>query len=182
MKKATLALLMCAGLVGTVGPAEAQRTSDPNLRNFYMARQQWQIIDDSPVVTGSPGMPGGAAAAGAGALPAGPMPLPKAGWQPYSSSIPSVRTALPQVNTGVPKALPPAQNKSGQMAKAGSLKLPKQATPAPSGPVSVKSYQAYKGYGGSLTPSTGSAYGGGGLQTQTQVQGSVLHWARGKRR
>jgi hypothetical protein len=185
MIKATLALLLCAGLVGSTGAAMAQRTSDPNLRNFYMARQQWSITDDSPVITGSPGMPPGAASGAMGGMPGGPPPLPKAGWQGYSSQIPSVRTALPQVNTGVPKTLPRAQNVSGQQAKAGSLKPGKPGKPAvakPAGPVGTQTYQAYKGYGGSLTPSTGSGYGSGGMRTSTGVSGNVLDWARKKRR
>ncbi len=182
MIKATLALLLCAGLVGSTGAALAQRSSDPNLRNFYMARQQWSVTDDSPVITGSPGAPPGAAAGGMGGLPAGPAPLPRAGWQGYSTQIPSVKTALPQVNNGVPKALPRAQNLSGQQAKAGSLKLKPQAA-KPTGPVGTQTYQAYKGYGGGLTPSTGSGYGSGsGLRTTTGVQGNVLDWARKKRR
>ena len=181
MTKATLALLLCAGLVGSTGAAMAQRSSDPNLRNFYMARQQWQITDDTPVVTGSPGAPPGAAAGGMGGMPAGPAPLPRAGWTGYSSQIPSVKTALPQVNNGVPKSLPRAQNVSGQQAKAGTLKPMKPAKPA--GPVGTQTYQAYKGYGGSLTPSTGSGYGSGsGLRTSTGVKGNVLDWARKTRR
>jgi len=179
MRKATLALLLCAGLVGGTGAAMAQRTSDPNLRNFYMARQQWSITDDSPVITGSPGAAAGAAGGAMGGMQGGPPPLPKAGWQGYSSQIPSVRTALPQVNNGVPKSLPKAQNLSGQQAKAGSLKPGKPAAAKPAGPVGTESYQAYKGYGGSLTPSTGYGSGSGsGVRTSTGVQGNVLNWAR----
>lgn len=50
MQKTCLTLLLCAGLVGAPGPASAQPTSDPNLRNFYMGRQQVTITDDSPIV------------------------------------------------------------------------------------------------------------------------------------
>lgn len=157
------------------------RQTDPNMGHFYMARQQWQIIEDAPVVTGQPGSPGGAAQQMA--APNRPVPLPKAGWMPYSSSIPSVQNALPQVNNGVPKpmpAAPPPSRPSGMHGKAGNLNLKPKAQTA-SGPPAVKSYSSYKGYGGGLpSGQAASASAGGGSSASTNVKGSVLHWARPK--
>lgn len=180
MKKSICILLLCAGFAGVSGPALAQggyRSNDPNIGHFYMARQEWQYIDNSPVVTGQPGSPG---AAGQGAMPpaAAPAPLPKAGWVPYSSTIPSVQNALPKVNNGVPKPMPAAApGPSGQRGKAGSLNLRRPAAAAaPAGPPAVKSYAPYKGYGGGSTGSAAS--GGAGYSSSTQVKGSVLHFTR----
>jgi hypothetical protein len=183
MRRQILCLLVCAVITSTAGAAMAQggfRQSDPNIGHFYMARQQWQIIEDAPVVTGQPGSPGGAAQQMA--APNRPVPLPKAGWMPYSSSIPSVQNALPQVNNGVPKPMPAApaapRGPSGMHGKAGNLSL-KPKAPASSGPPTVKAYAPYKGYGGGA-PAGQSAYTGGGSSASTNVKGSVLHWARPK--
>jgi hypothetical protein len=150
-----------------------------------MARQQIEIIDESPMVQYKSGNP--AAAGGAyGALPAGRVPLPKAGLQQYSQSSPGFSGALPQVYNGVPKT-PPAPAKtssspSGLSGKAGSLKPTKTTTAKQPATNTVKTYNAYKGYGGS-TPSgaTGSAYGASQTQVQTNVSGSLLHWQKRKK-
>ncbi len=156
--------------------AQGYRSENPNLGHFYMGRQEWQYVDESPVIRGQPGAPVGQQ--GAGPAPAGPMPLPKAGFMPYSSTIPSVRDALPKVNNGVPKPMPAAAaGPSGMKGRAGSLK-PKQAASA--GPQGLKTYTPYKGYGGA--PATAAAGGGGSASTSTRVSGSVLHWARPKAR
>jgi hypothetical protein len=78
----------------------------------------------------------------------------------------------------------PPPGPSGMSGKAGALKAKKTGAAAPR-PSSnqVQTYNAYKGYGGNLTPP--STYGSGSsaasYSTNTNVQGSVLHWARKKR-
>ncbi len=173
---------MLGAIAAIIPSAHAQRSDNPNLRNFYMSRQQWTITDDAPIINDQRTQPG-ASQGGQGALPAGPAPLPKAGWQPYSSNIPSVRTALPEVNTGVPKNLPTAPSPRGVKANAGTLK-PKgpAAQSKPATPTTVQSYSTYRGYGSNLSPATGSGTGQGSMQSSTSVQGSVLHWARSKRK
>lgn len=184
MKLTVIPLIACAIGAASLTPALAQRSSDPNLRNFYMARQQISIDDDAPVIIDRRTNPQAAQGGGGVGGLTGPMALPKAGWQPYSSQIPGVQTALPAVSNGVPKSLPSGKTSKGLSADQGTLK-PKApaAIKKPSGPVTVQTYRAYKGYGGSLTPSTASgagSSGGSGYSTSTQVQGSVLHWARKK--
>jgi hypothetical protein len=76
---------------------------------------------------------------------------------------------LPKVENGVPKAPKPA---TGFSAHAGKLKIKPNAA-APHG---AQAYKPYQGYGGTPAPaSTASS-----TQTSTHVQGSLLHWARGK--
>lgn len=177
MRKRVVCLVLCAGFTALSQPAQAQgyRSSDPNMRNFYMGRQQWQYIDESPVVTGTPPTPG---AQGQGSLPAAPAQLPKAGWQPYSSSIPSVKNALPQVNNGVPKPVPAAPaGPAGLKGKAGNLK-PGSVAAKPSGPQAVKTYSTYKGYGGQAPAAGAHAAVGAGTSTSTNVKGNVLRWTR----
>lgn len=186
MRKTYMTLLLVAGMISAVTPSNAQPSSDPNLRNFYMARQQITITDDGPLINDQrtvpqPGAAGGGP--GAGGMPGLPVGLPRAGWQPYSSQIPSVRTALPKVNNGVPPKMPPA-TPGGLSGKAGALKAKPGAVAKPAAPAGVQSYQAYKGYGGNLTPSTSSGSGSGGAagySSTSNVQGSVLHWARKKK-
>jgi len=180
MRTIFLTFAVLAGLVAPAEQALAQRSSDPNFGHFYMGRQQITITDDSPIINDQRTMQGPGGGGGNGGLPAGPIPLPKAGWQPYSSTIPGVQTALPKVVNGVPPKMPaaPAGPKAMQ-GNAGALKAKAPAKPA--GPVTVKSYNAYKGYGGSLPGSTGAgASGGPSYSSNTAVQGSVLHWARKK--
>lgn len=165
-----LSLAMCATV-----PAFAQLQSDPNLGHFYMARQQITITDDAPSVNDQRTNP--AAAAGNGALPNRPIGLPRAGWQPYSQSIPNLRTSLPKTNNGVPeKAPPPRPVPTAMRARAGGLKAaakPKSSQPA--APV-VKAYAPYKQY----EPDSAAA-GSAALNSNSNVRGSVLHWARSRR-
>src|SRR5437868_14255508 len=101
MRKFYVSLLLCAFSAGVFLPALAQRASDPNFGHFYMARQQVTITDDGPIVNDQRTNPAAkGAGAGVGGMQGGPPPLPKAGWQPYSSEIPSVRTDLPKVANG----------------------------------------------------------------------------------
>lgn len=171
--------------------AQGYATSNPNMNHFYMARQQITITDDAPVVddrrTG--GAPG--AAGGAGAMPNRPVALPRAGWVPYSSSIPGLSTSLPKVNNGVPpKMPPPAPVQSGMKGKTGKLGASKSKPVAktPQAPT-VSTYTPYKGYGApaQMTKKPAPAlpapgYGSSAQQTQTNVRGNVLHWARVKRK
>ena len=184
MKLSLLSLCLAAGLgLSMTSAAQAQREADPNLRNFYMARQQVQILDDAPVVIDKRTNPQAAQQGGNGALPAGPVPLPKAGWQPYSSSVPSgMGSSLPKVVNGVPPKAPPQSAlipaKSG---KAGAWKRP-NAYAGPPKPA-VKSYGSYQGYGGK--PAVVQSSGGGAAtynsSSSTNVKGSVLHWSRTRR-
>lgn len=182
-----MAVLTVAALsVAFAEEAKAQQPSNPNMGHFYMARQQIQITDDSPVINyrgnGGGGQPGAQA-------PNRPMPLPRAGFQRFSQQLPSYSNTLPAVNNGVPKAPPPAPaapQKKGKSGKAGKYKAPAKpsataSTPAPTN--RMKTYSPYKGYDpkqstAAHTPTAGHTSNGG--QTKTNVRGSVLHWARGQ--
>jgi hypothetical protein len=179
MAKTTILMLsLTVYLGGFAGVALAQNTGktyDPNLRNFYMGRQEIQIIDDGPVINDqrtAPGAPGGN-----GALPANPAPLPKAGWQQYSPAKPMNMGPLPKVENGVPKAPPP--DPAGLHGKSARIKPVAKAPAAPSGP---KSYKPYAGYGGSqAAPPSGYGSSSNNSQSSSNVKGSVLHWARSRR-
>lgn len=147
--------------------AQGYRNDNPNLRQFYMARQQIQITDETPAVND---MRTGAAAGAA--APNAPQALPRAGFGSnmgglYNSS--AMKGGLPQVMNGVPKA-PPPPSPAALKARAGKLKaaVPK----APPGPAVVKTYSPYKTYG----TSGGSASSGGTMSSSGSVRGSVLHW------
>jgi hypothetical protein len=183
MFKDSLNAALVAGSIFSISavaclPAFAQqqyRGSDPNLRNFYMARQQIQIIDDSPIVTNSSNP--AAAAQGGGPAAGGRAPLPKAGFNSYMQSMPQNMGPLPKVENGVPKAPSPVPN--GFKANAGKLKI--KSAPVASGP---KSYSSYKGYGGSVPQTTAMpapASTSGDYSSSRNVQGSVLHWSRQRR-
>ena len=183
-----IAMLAVAALpVVFADEANAQRGNNPNLGHFYMARQQWQVTDDSPVIRYQGG---GAPGPNQQMAPQGPAPLPRAGFQQHSHKLPSYSHTLPGVVNGVPKRVPaPARTvskpvKKGNKGKSGKWKPPAKATAANKGPTKLKTYNPYKGYDPKATstaanPSTGHA--GSSHQTKTKVRGSVLHWARGNR-
>ena len=159
------------------GSAEAQdyRNDNPNMRNFYMARQQVQITDDAPTVNDMrtvPGAPGSAAVAG-------PRPLPRAGFGSYVNPTlvgGSMSSGLPQVVNGVPKAPPaaaPRKSPTGQRATANKIK----ATAAPAN--TVKAYKPYQTYP-AAAPAGSGASGGSMINSSSNVSGSVLHWNRKK--
>jgi len=172
-------LLMSAILLLASLPAPAQqygRSDNPNLRNFYMARQQIQIMDDAPQVNDMRTNPQ-AAQAGAAPQVTAPQALPRAGFNSYMSGYSGggAKGALPQVNNGVPQNLPSAgPDLTGKKASAGKMqpKAPK-APAAPRGPVVAKSYKPY-----ATVPSSQAQGGGSGglFNSSTSVQGSVLHW------
>ena len=175
---ALLAIGMCS-----LPAAQAQRGDNPNLRHFYMGRQQVQVIDDSPIIMHKPGEPGGAATMN-GSLPNRPMPLPAAGWQSYTpSQPPGFATGLPKTANGVPPK-PVQKGPAGNKAKAGALvagnKSKAKPATAASSPTAVSAYKPYATY----KPAQGvpGAAGGNNQQTSTKVQGSILHWARGPHR
>ncbi len=191
-----LPALLLIGFFTTVTDANAQgflrqKSSDLPKVNFYMARQQWQIVDDVPLVNDQrtmPGQPGAQQQMQQQQQRA--MPLPRAGFQQYSPmGSPSFSSGLPRVENGVPQAPPPDQAMpAGRKAKTGKLKYGKKsatankpATQAPSQSYSPKTYSPYKGY----DPGTVSAGAGGSAaasqMSKTNVRGSVLHWARGRR-
>lgn len=163
------------GVVSLALPAFAQRAYDPNLKNFYMARQQIQILDDQPAINDLRTVPG---APGQGGAPGvqGPQALPRAGFQPYSSPalLNGSTRNLPPAQSG-PRNLPPALGGGvvGQKATAQKLK-PAKSAPASSGTQTAKSYAPYKKYATPVT-SPGSS-SGSMLNTSTNVSGSVLHW------
>ncbi len=181
MKGMLTAILLAGGVISLALPASAQRSSDPNIGHFYMARQQIQITDDAPVVYDKRTGPG-AGQQGA-VLPSGPAPLPRAGFNAYSSSIPSSMGAgLPEVVNGVPRRLPPpAPSINAKSGKAGAYKV-KKATAAPrtSGPQTAKVYTPYKGYGTGNPVAAAPSYSSGG-SSSTAVKGSLLHWSRTRR-
>lgn len=158
-------------------PANAQyRNDNPNIRNFYMARQQVQITDDAPQVNDMRTNPGAGQAGAAPAVTA-PQPLPRASFNSYMGAYSggNARSGLPQVVNGVPPKLPPAPGLSGLKASpSGKIKM--KSTPAVAkGPVAPKSYKQYETY--ASAPTAGSPPAGGPLlNTNTSVRGSVLHW------
>ncbi|MBZ0187642.1 MAG: hypothetical protein K8F91_15450 [Candidatus Obscuribacterales bacterium] len=188
---AALTLAALPWAVGEAAWAGNANSSNPNMGHFYMARQQIQITDDSPVINykggGAPGQ------AGATAAPSSPVALPRAGFHRFSQNLPSYSNTLPQVNNGVPKAPPPVtQNlNSGMQANAGKIKAAakkkssakskKPAATTPAKPITVKTHTPYKGYDPATPPKhTVSSHSTTGARTDTKVRGSVLHWARGK--
>lgn len=184
MKGIVSALLVCGIATGAfAAPALAQ----DNLGHFYMARQQIQILDDAPVIYDKRTQP--SAAQQGAPIPRGPAPLPRAGFTPYSSSLPTgMSSGLPEVVNGVPKKIPaPAAPKiSAKSAKAGAYKVKPAASPKPGSNV-AKTYSPYKGYGGGnpyaqaqQSASSGNSYGTS-ASSATAVRGNLLHWSRTRR-
>jgi len=177
---ALLAILVVSGCEAAQAQGFIKKDQNlPNASSFYMARQQWQVIDNSPIINGQPGGPGGPS--GNVAPPPG-AGLPRAGFQSYSPpAAPQLSTSLPKVNNGVPPKLPPAraprQMPSGAGAKGRAGKLPAMyAKPASTPtPPAVQAYAPYKGY----SPGAAAA-GGPAMNSQSNVKGSVLHWARAR--
>jgi hypothetical protein len=176
-----LAGLSLVTIVASFTPAMAQgyRSDNPNMRNFYMARQQIQITDDAPAVNDMRTAPGDPAATAAAVGGGGPRPLPKAGFGSYyTPSSGSMSGGLPQVVNGVPKAPPPVAappRRSGPTGQKGTAQKIKQQQQRPAGPTTVKAYKPYQTYS---EPSSVGASGGGGLNSNSNVKGSVLHWNR----
>lgn len=184
MKLSLLSLCLAAGLGLTMtSAAQAQRDADPNLRNFYMARQQVQITDDAPLVIDKRTNPQAAQQGGNGGLPTAPIPLPKAGWQPYSSTVPSgMGSSLPKVVNGVPpKAPPQSALLPAQRGKAGAWKRPNANDGPPRTAATPKSYGSYQGYGGGKPAVVQSSAASYSNSSSTNVKGSVLHWSRTRR-
>ncbi len=179
---AGLSLVSVAGWFSE--PAMAQggyRNDNPNMRNFYMARQQIQITDDAPAVNDMRTNPAANPAAAAAAAAAAPRQLPRAGFNSYYTPTGAGMTnGLPQVVNGVPKAPPVAASPlprrgsgpTGQRATAKTMG-PKTA----SAPSSVKAYKPYQTYPEQSAVGS-SASGGGMLNSTANVKGSVLHWNR----
>ncbi len=195
-----ISAMLVSAFLGTVQTAGAQgfikkSTEELPKVQFYMARQQWQVVDDSPIVNYKQGAPGQQPQqpGQSGGMLNRPAPLPRAGFQQYSPQAPTFGGGLPQVVNGVPpKDVAPAPVKHGKKAKAGKLgpggngSQGTTTASKPNQPVSAaKAYSPYKGYNPQSPP---PAQGPGtGLaanqnnQTRTNVKGSVLHWARGGR-
>ncbi len=192
--------------------AQAQPSENPNMGHFYMARRQVTITDEAPAVNDQRSNPQPGASAGRGASPGMGRNLPKAGWTPYSQFVPGLSTNLPKTVNGVPVPITaPPPDPSGMRGKAGKLKSSKasaaKSKTASHGSPAMKTYTPYKGYGapaqmvkggggsGGSVPnyttsgssassppgiSTGSGAGYG--KTETNVRGSVLNWARARRK
>lgn len=150
---------------------------------FYMARRQYQFIDDAPIVKYGNGPAQSGAAAGFGSQQGGNAPLQRAGFTSYSSSLPqSSAPALPKVNNGVPVPVAPPKPPKSTSAKAGSLSKTKAvaAKPAPAPDNGIHAYNSYKGYNPSASlpyvPAGGEAQSS--QSTKSNVKGSVLHWSR----
>jgi hypothetical protein len=176
MKNLLLIASILACLAGTSSPVLAQRNDNPNMKMFYMARQQIQITDDAPAVNDMRTNPQNAQQAAAQAAATAGQALPRAG---FSSNMNAYRTpastGLPTVNNGVPAKLPETMtgiNKKGLKAgDAGKLKAKAPAGPRAAAPVAVKTYQPYATAPVAQTGQTGSL-----LNSSTTVRGSVLHW------
>lgn len=179
MHKLTAIISLSLALSSICPPAAfSQRSGDPNLGHFYMARQQVQITDDSPIIMNRPGEPGAAGSGRMnGSMPNRPLPLPRAGWQSFSpTQPPGYASGLPKVHSGMPPSAIP-QMPGGNKAKAGVLagggKSKTKAKPSvASSPTSVSAYKPYATY------NPQPAAGANAQQSTTNVRGSVLHWAR----
>jgi hypothetical protein len=172
-------------------PALAQQNENPNLRNFYMGRQQWDIIPNAPIVNDRSGAPAGPAGGGMqGSMPQRQTGLPQAGWNSYApaGTPPGLSTSLPKVNNGVPKA--PVPTGTGHRAKPGAL-INANKKPAPAGPhVDPNALKAYKPYSTYSNPDAAASAVGDGTKASAKVHGNVvdnqpprnsaLHWSRGR--
>lgn len=187
MKKLVLlASILAVLLSGASTPVMAQRVNTKDLPkvNFYMARQQIQIIDDAPSLNDMRTNPAAAqqqGGAGAGASPRLGQGLPRAGFMTNMGAYHGspAAGALPRVNNGVPKSLPHTNNglNNGlKAASAGKLKTKSHPPAQPHGPVTAKGYKPY-----ATTPMAQSSSGtGSSLNSSTAVKGSVLHWNRNR--
>jgi len=154
-----------------------------------MARQQIEITDDAPIVQHRTSSPGGPNGGGMGGMLNGAPPLPKAGWMPYSQDVPGLRTNLPATNNGVPQKAPPPVPRGvlGQHAGRGGLLRPTQTqarsskvgtTAAAANPRAVQAYSPYAQYQPSTPRNESPAAGSAAMQSNANVKGDVLHWAR----
>jgi len=171
---------------------------------YYMARQQWTMVDDAPIIndqrTGFQSQQPGAMQNN---MQNRQRVLPKAGFQGYAPLPTFNGGGLPEVNNGVPRDLPGISNRRGGLeATAGKLgkdtKKGKKGAKTGAGggststasankPVSTtaKSYSPYKGYDPKATQADNSqtqvtpGNNGANQRVNTKVRG-VLHWAHGK--
>lgn len=177
----------------------------PDASGFYMSRRQYQIIDDGPVVRNSAGQIVPSSQVGFGSNIGGRQaPLKRAGFQSYSSGMPQYSPQnLPRVNNGVPTqpAVAPGgpdslTAKAMKMGKSGKGKSTKTASskggsvagkPGAKQPVnSVSAYNTYKGYSPvaagntpvEQAPAGAAGSAGSGMNSSTNVRGSILHWSR----
>lgn len=207
MAFASLALVSTAMVA--VPDADAQgflRTRKEELPKvqYFMARQQWRLEDDAPVIndqrTGFQSQQPGAQPMN---MQNRQRMLPKAGFQGYAPMPTFNGGGLPEVNNGVPRDLPGISNRKGGLeATAGKLgkdsKKGKKGAKGGSGagssstatakkPTSttLKSYSPYKGYDPKAISTENSQSqvtpGNNGVNNRvnTKVRG-VLHWAHGK--
>jgi len=182
MKKVLVVASTLAVFSGALSalPVLAQRSDNPNLKMFYMARQQIQITDDAPAVNDMRSNPAAAQSAAAAAQ-AAQGALPRAGFMSNMGAYHGspMSGALPTVNNGLPKALPqtatglPGQPQGQSAGNAGKLKI-KKASPAAARPTQVVA-KTYRPYATTPQQSGGS---GSLLNSSTSVNGSVLHWNR----
>lgn len=191
------ALSICAASLALPAFADYSRGSDPNMGHFYMARQQIQITDDSPIINYKGGDPAQQQQQNPAMQQKRPAPLPKAGFNAYTPPpTAGYNPNLPSVENGVPRRELPAagpalnhgdgvkRSPKSKQAKAGSLKpgAPgKQATANTggfNGP--TKTYAPYKGYDPNNSPISSSyASSGNNQQVKTKVRGA-LTFGRGK--
>ncbi|MDX2105909.1 MAG: hypothetical protein SFY67_05855 [Candidatus Melainabacteria bacterium] len=197
------ALSICAASLALPAFADYSRGSDPNMGHFYMARQQIQITDDSPVINYKGGDPAQQQQQNPAMQQKRPAPLPKAGFNAYTPppTASGYNPNLPSVENGVPRReLPsagPALNHGdgvkrgpkGKQAKAGSLKpgslgaQGKQANASPggfNGP--TKTYAPYKGYDPNNSPisSSYSSSSANNQQVKTKVRGALTFGRQAK--
>jgi hypothetical protein len=179
-------ILSC--LVGILQPVNAQEYSpyskldDPNLKHFYMGRQEIEVFDNTPIVKYRGGGGGDTAGQQSPTGPQGPAPLPAAGFQQYSSNVHGGPLNLPKVENGVPPKAPPPASLKGN---AGKLKA-KTSTragaalskkPASASHPTVETYkQTYQ-----TRPQSG-APAETGISSSQKVHGKLLPWATTRHR
>jgi len=173
-------ILLGAVLFTTASASFAQgfrsKKSDlPDSSHFYMARQEWQYVDDSPIKTHT-GDGGGSQQTnqppGANSSPP-PRILPRSGFQSYTPTMPVMNTALPKTPNGVPPKAYPKKGPTGAQANAGKLGAgkPNASAGANNGPPKVEAYAPYKGF------NAAAGVGADSSKSKSNVQGNVLHWA-----
>lgn len=176
------------GLLGGLIPSIAQeystysKSDDPNLKHFYMGRQEIEIFDTSPIVKYR-GSAGDAGQQPAGASPQGPIPLPPSGFQQYSSNVRGGPLNLPKVENGVPPKAPPPKSMKGSTekshphsARAHTTTLSRGASSSAAKPV-IKTYkQTYQ-----TRPRPTATQQGVGLSSIQRVRGKLLPWATNRR-
>jgi hypothetical protein len=175
-----LVVILCVFGLSSIQRAYAQdystsKVGDPNLKHFYMGRQEIEVIDNTPIVKYRNG-PGSAAGQQGTPGVQGPQPLPAAGFQQYSSNVKGGPLNLPKVENGVPHQLPPAPLKGNTAKLKSKTSAQITAKKTPAAPAAIETYkQSYKTRSPSVTPNNG-------VSSTQKVHGKLLPFATTRHR